>query len=464
MLLCAISGWGCIQIYEAFSGVDLGDIRKRGKLQVVTAYNANSYFIYRGQPMGFEYELLQKLGQDLGVGLELIVTSDMDNIVYMLNSGRGDLVAASLAVTLNRAEEVQFTDHLMLTRQVLVQRTRKDVPSGGAPFIENPTDLIGRRVHVRGGSVFYERLRNLEQEIGGRITIQTVPGNVITETLINEVYAGKIDYTVADEPTALINRAYYKDLDVSVPISFPQRIAWVVRRNSPGLLKAVNTWLEKVRSDGTLAGLYSKYYQNTRAFATRVQSDYYSPTGGKLSTFDELIRTHAETIGWDWRLVASLVYQESRFNPRAKSWAGAMGLMQIMPATASLIGVKDAYDPAQNIAGGTRYLTDLMKRWEHIPDEKERLKFVLASYNAGFGHVEDARILARHFKKDPNVWTGSVDGFMLKLQDPEYFNNYGVKHGYCRGEEPYRYVIEILERYETYRKLLQTPKSPTKPT
>ena len=452
--LFAVS-FGCIRIYEVLIGVDLADIRKRGRLQVFTAYNANSYFIYRGQPMGYEYELLQRLVRDMGVGLEVIVAADMDNIVYMLNSGRGDLVASSLAVTLQRTREVQFTEHLMLTRQVLVQRSPGALPGKAIPFIESPIGLIGQRVHVRGGSVFYQRLRNLEQEIGGRIEYVTVAGNVTTESLIQMVHSGDIDYTVADEPTALINRAYYKDLDVSIPISFPQRIAWVVRKNSPELLRSVNVWLRRVRDDGTLAALHRKYYRDPRGFATRVESEYFSATGGKLSIYDELFKAHAPGLGWDWKLVASLAYQESRFNPKARSWAGAMGLMQLMPDTAQLLRVADAYDPAANIRGGVAYLGDLSKRWANIPDERERIKFVLASYNAGFGHVEDARILARRFGKNPDVWTGETAEFILKLQDPDYYNNYGVKHGYCRGEEPYRYVVEILDRYETYRKLIK---------
>src|SRR5690606_2355889 len=139
-------------------------------------------------------------------------------------------------------------------------------------------------------------------------------------------------------------------------ISFPQRIAWVVRKNSPELRRAVNKWIQKVQTDGTLASLHYKYYRNPRDFETRLTSQFSSIKGGKISVHDEILKENARKIGWDWRLLASLVYQESRFNPRARSWAGAMGLMQLMPATATLMGIKDPYQPDQNIRAGARYL------------------------------------------------------------------------------------------------------------
>lgn len=454
----------CIPIWERVTGSDLSEIRARGTLQVVTAYSANSYFIYRGQPMGFEYELLKRLADDIGVQLEIIVTTDMDNITYMLNSGRGDLVAANIAVTKQRSEEVRFTEYLMLTRQVLVQRSPGYVPAALAEdlersqsvhFVRDPIELIGERVHVRRGSVFYQRLHNLEEEVGGEIKIATVPGDVVTEELIRMVNSGEIDYTVADEPTALINRAYYTGLDVSVPISFSQRIAWITHRNAPEFLEFVNDWIRRIRQDGTLATIHRRYYEDPRGFVQRVESEYYSATGSRLSTYDEYIKTAAGEIDWDWLLLASLMYQESRFNPNARSWAGATGLMQLMPATGRSMGATNLNDPVQNIRAGSRYLAQLEENWAAIEPREERLKFVLASYNAGPGHVADARLLAEHFGKNPNIWDGNVADYMLRLSNPEYYNDYGVQYGYCRGEEPFNYVREILERYEQYRELIR---------
>ncbi|MCB1321770.1 MAG: transporter substrate-binding domain-containing protein, partial [Leptospiraceae bacterium] len=509
---------------------------------------------------------LERLAEDLGVKLEIIVTNDMDNIAYMLNSGKGDLVAASVTMTRDRVEELQFTEHLALTRQVLVQRrpgynptppgksetaseeqnaasdetastrdtvanrstgdqsTDQNANSGDASasnaqdeaneggqiesplgellaedleadpdttedvdaesedeqvnekqlvadvgshgrilfigqgeesqFIRDPIELIGKTVHVRRGSVYYQRLKNLEQEIGGEINIVTVPGDVVTEELIRKVHTGEIDYTIADEQTALINRAYYTQLDVSVPISFSQRIGWVVRKNSPELLKEVNRWLRETKNSGTLAVIHNRYYRDPRGFVQRVESEYYSETGSKLSIYDDQIKAAAKKIDWDWRLLASLIYQESRFNPNARSWAGATGLMQLMPATGLEMGVTQLHDPTQNISAGIKYLALLKERFQHIENEEERLKFILASYNAGPGHVEDAQLLAEAFDHDPNIWEDNVEKFILKLSNPDYYNNYGVRYGYCRGEEPYNYVREILARADHYRTLI----------
>ncbi|MCE9499826.1 MAG: transporter substrate-binding domain-containing protein [Leptospira sp.] len=453
----------CIAIWESINGVDIKDIKKAGKLRVITAYGANSYFIYKGQAMGFEYEMLRLLAEDIGVELEIITTSDMDNIAYMLNSGLGDIVAANLAVTGKQSRELQFTEHLMLTKQVLVQRNPGYYPKGEVnaktKFIRTPVDLIGKKVHERKNSPFYERLKNLSEEIGGEIEIETVAGDVITEELIRKVNDGEIDYTVVDEPTALINRAYYPDLDVSVPISFPQRISWVVRAQSPELLSAVNQWIFKVKSSATLSGIYNKYYSNPRAYRERVTSEFFSKTGSKISSYDKFIKETAKKAGWDWRLIASVVFQESRFNPRAQSWAGAKGLMQIMPATGRGLGLaeSDIMDPQKNIFTGVKFLKylDESELLHGIKNKDERLKFVLASYNAGPGHVEDARKLARQFKKNPDVWDENVGPYIVKLSDPAYFNRDGIKHGYCRGEEPYNYVKEIIERHKRYKDFIK---------
>jgi len=156
-------------------------------------------------------------------------------------------------------------------------------------------------------------------------------------------------------------------------------------------------------------------------------------------------------LNWDWRLLASMIYQESEFDPAEKSWAGARGLMQLMPKTAEAYGGTDLNDPENNITAGTNFIKWLENYWQEIPDTQERLKFVLASYNAGQGHISDARKLAEKFGKDNDIWNENVDEFILKKSKKEFYDDEVVSYGYCRGEEPYNYVREILERYEEYR-------------
>jgi membrane-bound lytic murein transglycosylase F len=186
-----------------------------------------------------------------------------------------------------------------------------------------------------------------------------------------------------------------------------------------------------------------------------VESDYFSLTSGEISPYDKYIKEFSSQINWDWRLIASMMYQESRFNANAKSWAGAFGLMQMMPNTAVRFGVDSASSPRSQIKGGIMFLQWLDKMFEDVPDPIERQKFVLASYNIGPGHIVDARNLALKNGKDPNIWKDNVDLFLLKKSDPKFYNDPIVKYGYCRGTETYKYVLDVVERYEHYKNLVQ---------
>jgi membrane-bound lytic murein transglycosylase F len=437
--------------------VDLAEIAERGKLIAATGYGATSYFVYKGKPMGYEYELLELLADHLDLDLELRIVRDLDNVFDILNRGEADIIALGLTVTKERAEKIAFTRHHNTIRQVLVQRKPDNWRSMKwhqieKALIRDPLDLLGETVHVWQGSSYHSRLINLMDEIGGDIDVVALPGYISTEELICQVSNGMIDYTVADENIALINSAYCPDIDVNTPISFPQRIAWAVRRNSLELLQAVNAWTEAMQDCTDFYAIYARYYKDRRGFRERAESPYYAYQGGQISKYDGLIKQHAEKLNWDWRLLASMIYQESRFDPGNVSWAGAVGLMQLIPETAELYGAQDPFDPVDNIGAGTRYLNWLENIFSEVPDTTEQTKFVLASYNAGQGHVFDARRLAEKYGKDPNVWDDHVGYYMLKKTNPKFFNDEVVMHGYCRGQEPYNYVNEILERYEHYRK------------
>jgi len=292
------------------------------------------------------------------------------------------------------------------------------------------------------------------EEIGAAIVIDTLDTNLDTDDIIQMVVDGEIKYTVADNHIASINASYYPELDIKVPVSFSQRISWATRNTSPELLGAVNEWLKLIKRTSDYNVIYQKYFTNTRDFRKRVNSEFYSLNKGKISKYDKLIKKYAEQLNWDWRLVSSLIYQESQFNPEVKSWVDAQGLMQLMPATAAELGVENISDPEENIKGGTEYLNQLWKRWDIIPDSIQRIKFAMASYNCGYYHVKDARNLTKKHQLNENLWDDNVELYVLKLSSSEFFNDPVVYYGYVRGIEPVTYVSEIFERYEHYRKFI----------
>ncbi len=441
--------------------VDLPDIKERGSLIAITSYSPISYFIYHGEPMGYEYELLQMLGEYMDLQVEIKLAKDFDEMIGMLNRGEGDMIAYGLTVTAERRQRVAFTKPMNITRQVLVQRKPENwhqmkLHQIESQLIRSPIELVGQTVHVRRGSAYVNRLKNLSQEIGETIDIVEMPPDVTTEKLINLVAEDSIDLTVSDENIARIHSAYFRDIDIEMPISLPQQTAWAVRQSSPLLLEAVNEWLAKAQRDVDYYVIYNKYYENRRAFRSRYASDYFPITGDAISPYDDLLREGAEKLEWDWRMLAALTYRESQFKPFARSWAGASGLMQLMPATAREFGAKDPYDPEQNIKAGINFLLWLDNYWEqYIDDEKEHQKFVIASYNVGHGHVQDARRLAKAFDADPNVWEDNVERFMLKKSNPDYYNLEIVNFGYATGLEPVKYVKTIYDLYEHYKKFVE---------
>lgn len=440
--------------------LDLDKIKERGTLRALVDNSSTSYFIYKGQLMGYEYELLSLLAKEMGVTLEVILTPSIDDAFEKLNSGEGDIIAFTLTVTKERKKRVAFTNSHYTTRQVLVQKKpmgwrNKKLHEIEAALIRNQVDLIGKEVHVRKSSSYADRLHNLSEEIGGDIIILEDEKDVETELMIKKVQSGEIAYTISDEDIALVNAAYYPDIDIKTPISFPQQIAWAVRKNAPELLKHINEWQAALKTTPTYNVIYRKYYKNPRASKSRLTGDFSSLSDGKLSPYDDLIKAAADSVGMDWRLLASQIYQESTFNPSAKSWAGAIGLMQLIPETGARFGANDLTDPNQSINAGIKYMKYLDRLWEKtIDNERERIKFVLASYNVGLGHIVDARELAKKYGADPTKWEGNVATYLQNKSKPKFFKDRVVKSGYCRCEEPINYVQEVLTRYDQYKQLV----------
>ena len=426
--------------------LDLKAIQQRGELNVVLDNNSVSYFIYKGNPMGYEYELLQRLAKHLKVSLKIKVISSIDEAFTLLNTGETDIVAFPLSITKDRTNYFAFTDAHYITTQVLVQNKQSK------KIVETPFDLIGQEVFVKNGSSFKTRLKNLSEEIGGEIIVKedTIDGE--TDSLIPGVADGKIKFTVADRTIAVVNSWYYPNIDINMPISLPQQIGWALRKNSPELVKATNSWLKGIKSSAIYQVIYNKYFNSPRFSMITNSSDYSSLSGNKLSPYDDQFKEGAKILSWDWRLLASVVYQESNFNPSIKSWAGAVGLMQVMPETGEYFGVSNIEDPSQNIKVGVRFLKFLDNEWaKTVTDSTERVKFVLASYNVGLSHILDARNLANKYGRSPVKWDNNVEYMLSQKSNPKYYRDKVVAAGYCRCYGPIVYVKEVLNRFEEYK-------------
>jgi len=449
--------------------LDLPAIKTRDTLVVLAPYNSTTYFLYRAEPMGFEYDLLKKFADDMDVALRMVVVTERDSMFQMLRAGKGDVVAARLMPTPEDSALVAYTRPLYSTNEVLVQRTaapaaprtssglpaRAPLPEvlSGTPArvrqIQRPSELQGKRVDVSAQSPHAKTLIELADTLTGDIHVVEVEAS--SEALIRAVSEGTIRYTVAQGNLASISSGKYTNLTVRPAVGQVAPVVWAVRPNAPQLLAQLNQWMADEKNATAMKSLYTKYFINSAGYNQRLDSPFLTSETGRLSQYDSLFKVEAAKIGWDWRLLASQAYQESKFEPRARSWAGASGLLQLMPRTAAEFKVRNSNDPQENVEGAVRFLSWLTVYWtKRIDDPEERLKFILASYNTGSGHVGDAQRLAEASGDDPTKWA-DVSYWLLQKSKKEVYTNPVVKYGYSRGIEPVHYVSIILERFNHYR-------------
>ncbi|NMA72837.1 MAG: transporter substrate-binding domain-containing protein [Bacteroidales bacterium] len=425
---------------------DLQEIKENKELVILTLYGSTSYFMYRGYEMGFHYELAKQFAEYLNVNLRIEVAKTLDELYEKLYNEEGDLIAYNLPITKEKKDSVNFCGQEAISHQVIVQKKDKN-------RLSDVTQLIGKTIHVMSDR-YYNRLINLNNELGGGIDIVKMSADSLsTEDLIEMVSKGQIEYTVADNELALINKTYYNNIDISLIISFDQRTAWATRKNSPELTKAANEWYKNSTKTTAYTATTKRYFEISKQLPF---SPVLSIANGKISHFDHHFKKYAEKIDWDWRLLASLAYTESNFDSTAVSWAGAKGLMQLMPRTAKAMGVPNGKEfyVEESIKGATKYIATVEKHFLAL-EKKERIKFVLGSYNAGVGHILDARALANKYGHNENIWNNNVEKYILLKSNPEYFTDPVCKHGYFRGTETYNFVREIIARYEFYQKKIK---------
>lgn len=424
-------------------------------LRVATLYSPMSYFLYRDQEMGYDYTLATQFARDKGIEVELTVAPSLNRLLELLDSGLVDLAAYEIPVTAEYKPRVLACGPEYITTQVLVQPLKD-----GKPEITDETQLVGRDVYVEGESKYEYRMRNLDSELGGGIKIHTVDRDtLITEDLVAMVSAGEIPLTVIDSDVARINKTYYRDLDVSLPLGFPQKASWGVSPKSQWLADSINAWMEQETPRRRQAELLKRYFELSKSDDLGLDGSFtLNLNGRKISPYDDIFRDVAGKMKWDWRILAAIGYAESGFNNHLVSWAGARGLMQIMPRSAAAYGlpIEQIEQPRPNIEAAGRILADIDRSLsKKVPDQAERLKFVIASYNSGIGHVYDAIALAEKYGRNPRVWDGNVEQALLMKANPEYYTDPVCRNGYFGGRHTVAYVSKVSGLLELFRRKIK---------
>lgn len=430
--------------------VDLDGLKKRGSIRVLTRNDAVSYFLHKGQQLGFDHDLLRLFAKQHGLRVDVVVPPTPQDLIPWLIEGRGDVIAALMTNTPERAARVAFTPPYMFVDEVLVQ-------PAGEPEVTRSEDLKGRAIHVRKSSSVWPVLEPLAATHG--FTLVAAPEVLEAADLIARVARKEIPLTVVDTAFSMCEVAPRRDLQSTLALVQKRPVALATRKDAPKLKEALDAFVKKHVSqndEGRIVGstdynlLKRAYFDERR----RVPQDFVvdSPGDARISKYDALLQQRSAQYGLDWRLMAAQAYQESRFDPAAKSWVGAQGLFQVMPSTGKEMGFTKLHDPDEGVHAGVRYMSWLIDQFDKGIPFKHRMRFALAAYNAGKGHVDDARRLATELGLDANKWFGHTEKAMLLLQEPAYSKR--ARYGYVRGEEPVKYVSEIQSRYDNYTTII----------
>ena len=413
----------------------------KDSLRVVTQTDATSYFEYNGEKMGFDYEMALALAKHLRLPLSVTVVQNDREMLARLRDGLADLSIFNTVETAELKKQFNFVFPQEESYLVLVQLVNREA-------ISDITELKGKEVWVKENSIYHHRLQSLNDEIGGGIKIRFANDSVSTDDLMLQVANKAIPFTLSYRHKALLQKRFSRQLDCRIPIGFSQRNGWLIPSHSRALMDSILNWAKSKSTLGLINSLQNIYWLNNPYFAFK---KVHIPKGA-ISPYDPLFKLNSKLIDWDWRLLAAVAYAESGFDSTAVSWAGARGIMQLMPETALDFGV-DSFDienPGKNIAAGTEYIKSLNMIYRKIEDKEERIKFILASYNSGPAPILDAMALTEKYGKNPHIWFGNTEFFLEKLDEPTFYNDSVVKYGSFSGTETLRYVPYVLDTYARY--------------
>lgn len=446
LLLAFLLLFGCSGNKEKPLVRDFDQIKHSKKLTVLAVNTSTSYFIYKDEPMGYDYDLIKDFCEHYGLTLEVKVAENTTKLTQMLLNNEGDLIITPIAIENKLKDSVLYCGQERISHQVLVQRKMvKD------SLITDVTQLINKDVYVKQNTKYYQRLNNLNDELGGGIHIKDVDKDTLTvEDLIEMVALHHIDYTIADDYVAKLNKTYFSNIDVSLSVSFEQRSSWAVRHNEPLLAKALDEWFSETTQKQVFNSTIKKYFELSKRGEEDTPVELHN---GAISHYDEIFKKYAKVSGYDWYLLAAIAYQESRFKSDLSSWAGATGLMGLMPRTAKSFGISgdELKDPELSVMVGANLIKRLNSIFTKIKDPQQKVKFVLAAYNGGNGHISDAQALARKYGEDPYRWDGNVEKYVALKSKPEYYNDPVCKSGYLRSQEVLAYVDNVMSNWYKFK-------------
>lgn len=437
LALLALGAIGFVSCQEVPSPT-LSEIRSSGELVVLTRNSATTYYYGARGKEGIEYDMAQDFARHLGVNLRIKTYSNTSRVLEALADGEGHLAAAGLTPTELRRQRFEFGPGYQVVQQQVVCRR-------GGPDPKDVSDLTDVELVVADDSSYVARLAQLKRQYPD-LDWETSPHP--TEELLWRVWRKRIPCTVADSNILSINQRYFPELRARFPISEEQELAWALPQGSNALQMALEEWFAEMEQGKEMAALRDRYYGHVQIFDYVDVVRFRHRIHSRLPRYKSLFQKAAEKNGFDWKLLAAVAYQESHWRPYARSPTGVRGMMMLTQVTAGAMDVTNRLDAAQSIRGGAAYL-----RWvkDRLPDhikEPDRTWLALAAYNVGYGHLTDARKLARKLDKDPNSWSQLQEVLPL-LAQRKYYKQ--TQYGYARGREPVAYVRHIRQ----YRGILE---------
>ncbi|PKG78261.1 membrane-bound lytic murein transglycosylase MltF [Shewanella sp. Actino-trap-3] len=408
---------------------------KRTVLKVGTLYGPQIYLNSELGESGFDFEMAQRFADYLALPLEMIPYTNRKQLFAALKENKIDIIAAGIAKTPNRGQQFKLGPSLYKVNQVLVYKE-------GTPEPKDISTLSGE-ITVMANSSSVNTLTKLQKDYPELMWNQV--NNKDNEELFALIANGELIYTISDSNSLLINQRFLPELRAGMILEEKVEVVWLLPpKNSDRLMSQLLAFWHKERRAGTLEHLNEKYFGHVKRFDYVDTRAFIRAIDNILPEYRSFFEQYSGEL--DWRKLAAASYQESHWNPRARSPTGVRGMMMLTQPTAAYVGVDDRLDAEQSIRGGAFYLKDMIERLPDTIPEAQRIWFAMASYNIGLGHVEDARRLTESMGMDPSAWR-DVKKVLPLLQQSKYYKQ--TRYGYARGSEAVHYVDSIRRYYDT---------------